>query len=47
MDKGCKRSTPNGLTWIDPVTGEELERTVAGLYKLEPKLIGKLKETLK
>lgn len=32
---------------IDPVTGEELERTIAGLFKLEPKLVGKLKEILK
>jgi tripartite-type tricarboxylate transporter receptor subunit TctC len=32
---------------IDSVTGEELERTIAGLFKLEPKLVGKLKEILK
>lgn len=32
---------------IDPVTGEELEKTVAGLFKLEPGLVAKLKEILK
>ena len=32
---------------IDPVPGEELERIVAGLFKLDPAVIGKLKELLK
>ncbi len=32
---------------IDPVTGEELEQTIAGLFKLEPGLVAKLKEILK
>lgn len=32
---------------LDPLTGEELERTVAGLFKLEPPLVAKLKEILK
>jgi tripartite-type tricarboxylate transporter receptor subunit TctC len=32
---------------VDPVTGEELESTVAGLFKQDPALIGKLKEILK
>ena len=31
---------------IDPMTGEELERTVAGLFKLSPALVAKLKEAL-
>lgn len=32
---------------LDPVTGEELERTVAGLFKLNPGVVSKLKELLK
>lgn len=32
---------------IAPLTGEELERTVSGLFKLEPPLVAKLKEILK
>jgi tripartite-type tricarboxylate transporter receptor subunit TctC len=32
---------------IDPVTGEELEKTVAGLFKLESSLVTKLKDILK
>jgi len=32
---------------VDPMSGEELERTVHGLFKLDPKLVAKLKETLK
>ena len=32
---------------IDPVTGEELERTIAGLFKLDSGLVAKLKEVLK
>lgn len=32
---------------LDPLTGEELEGKVAGLFKLKPALIAKLKETLK
>lgn len=32
---------------IDPATGEELERTVARLFKLSPALVGRLKEILK
>lgn len=32
---------------IDPVTGEELEKTVAGLFRLEPALVAKLREILK
>ena len=31
---------------IDPVTGEELERTVAAMFKLRPELVAKLKEIL-
>jgi tripartite-type tricarboxylate transporter receptor subunit TctC len=31
---------------IDPMTGEELERTVHGLFKLDPKFLAKLKEVL-
>lgn len=32
---------------INPLNGEELERTVAGIFRLEPALVGKLKEVLK
>lgn len=31
---------------IDPVSGEEMERMVHGLFKLEPALLAKLKEAL-
>lgn len=31
---------------IDPLTGEELERIVAGLYKISPSVLAKLKEVL-
>ncbi len=32
---------------IEPMSGEELERTVGGLFKLSPSLVGKLMEVLK
>ncbi|MEK6600749.1 MAG: hypothetical protein AABZ09_02615, partial [Candidatus Binatota bacterium] len=32
---------------VDPLSGEELEKTVAGLFKLDPAVVGKLKEILK
>jgi tripartite-type tricarboxylate transporter receptor subunit TctC len=32
---------------IDPVSGEELERLIDGFFKLEPTVLGKLKEVLK
>lgn len=32
---------------VDPVSGEEVERIVAGLFKLDPAVIGKLKEIVK
>ncbi len=32
---------------IDAVTGEELERTVHGLFKLDPKVVAQLKEIIK
>lgn len=32
---------------LDPLIGEELERTVAGLFKLSPSTVAKLKEILK
>lgn len=32
---------------LDPLTGEELERTVAGLLKISPATLAKLKEVLK
>lgn len=32
---------------VDPVSGEELEKVVNGFFKLDPAIIGKLKEVLK
>jgi hypothetical protein len=32
---------------IDPVSGEELEKLIDGVFKLEPALVGKLKDVLK
>lgn len=32
---------------IEPMSGEELERTVAGLFKLDPGLVARLKEVIK
>ena len=32
---------------VDPITGEELEKIVAGLYKTNPQILAKLKEILK
>jgi len=32
---------------VDPMSGDELERTIHGLFKLDPKLVAKLKEILK
>ncbi|MBI2361237.1 MAG: hypothetical protein HYV04_20415 [Deltaproteobacteria bacterium] len=32
---------------IDPVPAEELAKTVAGLFDLNPVIVGKLKEILK
>lgn len=32
---------------VDPVTGEEVERIIDGLFRLEHSLVGKLKEILK
>jgi N-methylhydantoinase A/oxoprolinase/acetone carboxylase beta subunit len=31
---------------VDPVTGETLEKIVAGLYKMNPAILAKLKEVL-
>lgn len=31
---------------IDPITGEDLDRTVVGLFKLDPSLVAKLREVL-
>jgi hypothetical protein len=32
---------------VDPVAGDDLESTIAGLFKLDPALVGKLREVLK
>jgi len=32
---------------VDPLSGEELERTVAGFFKLNPETLAKLKRVLK
>ncbi|MEK6600723.1 MAG: hypothetical protein AABZ09_02485, partial [Candidatus Binatota bacterium] len=31
---------------IEPMSGDELERTVTGLFKLNPKVVAKLKDAL-
>lgn len=31
---------------LDPVTGEELEKTIAGMFKIDPAILAKLKEIL-
>jgi hypothetical protein len=31
---------------IDPVSGEEMEKIIAGLFRLEPSLVSKLKTIL-
>jgi hypothetical protein len=32
---------------VEPMSGEELAKTVAGLFKLNPALVARLKEALK
>jgi len=32
---------------INPLSGDALEKTIAGIFKLDPSLVGKLKEILK
>jgi hypothetical protein len=32
---------------LDPIDGEEVQKMVAGMFKLSPALVGKLKEALK
>ena len=32
---------------VDPVTGDEVQTIIAGLFKLSPGIAGKLKEVLK
>ena len=32
---------------VDPLSGEDLEKIVAGLFKLEPALVAKMAEILK
>jgi hypothetical protein len=32
---------------LDPIDGEEVQRMVAGMFKLSPALVGRLKEALK
>jgi hypothetical protein len=32
---------------VDPVTGEDLEKIVAGIFKTNPQVLAKLKDVLK
>jgi hypothetical protein len=32
---------------VNPISGEQLEKIVAGLYKTNPQILSKLKEVLK
>lgn len=45
-DKDFLADTEKAKLGIDPVTGEELEKTVAGIFALDPGLVTKLKEIL-
>jgi hypothetical protein len=31
---------------VDPIPGEQVEKIIAGLFKLEPDVLGKLKQIL-
>jgi tripartite-type tricarboxylate transporter receptor subunit TctC len=45
-DKEFLNETKKAQMGLNPVTGEELEKTVAGIFKLDPTLLAKLKEIL-
>ncbi len=45
-DKEFSAECEKAKLGIDPVTGEELEKAVAGAFKTSPALVAKLKETL-
>ena len=45
-DKDFLADTDKAKLGIDPVTGEELEKTVAGIFSLDPGTVTKLKEIL-
>lgn len=46
-DKEFLADTKKSRLGIDPLTGEELEKTVGGLFKLSPEVAAKLKQVLK
>lgn len=45
-DKGFVAEAEKSKLGLDPVSGAELEKTVAGIFKLNPALVPKLNETL-
>jgi len=45
-DSEFKADAAKGRLDIEPVSGEEVEKIVHGLFKLEPSLINRLKEVL-
>ena len=46
-DQGYLAETGKANMDVDPVGGEELERLINGFFKLDPAVVGKLKEILK
>jgi tripartite-type tricarboxylate transporter receptor subunit TctC len=46
-DPGFRADAEKSKLDLDPITGEEMEKTVAGLFKLEAPVIAKLKDALK
>lgn len=46
-DPGFLADAKSSKLDIDPLSGEEVERVVAGLFKLEPRLVSRLREVLK
>ncbi len=46
QDKELLADIEKAKFYLDPVTGEELERTVTGMFKIDPAILGKLKGIL-
>ena len=46
-DSDFKADAKKSKLDVEPISGEELAKTVAGLFKLSPVLVTKLKEALK
>jgi tripartite-type tricarboxylate transporter receptor subunit TctC len=45
-DKAFMAEAESSKLDVDPVTGEQAEKIIAGLFKLDPNLVGKLKQIL-